>query len=208
MSEGNMFGGKNRNGLYVPLSEDEQEVLERLVQMNDVQLIIHGWGTIDRPVITVGDHRISVRIRLTFKAPAEPQPVYFFDMELRTHQTGITLFRKRMPCTYDNKPIYAQAGTFVDLVWDIALHSMNPKVVKLLKPGATGLTSRRQDADTGEITDIGNMRLDGVQKRTLQALEEGAARVRDTDTAHVVRATKQAGYEVKLVGGKIEAPDV
>ena len=208
-TESNPFGGKSTAGIYVPLSEDEQEVLERLVQMQDVKLVIHGWGIIDKPVLLVGEHRVTVKFRLTFKAPAEPMPVYFFDLELLTHQTGISLFRKRMPCTYDNKPIWAQAGTFVDMAWDIALHSMDPRIVKLLKPGATGFTSRRQDKDTGLITSEGNMKLDSAAKRKLAAIEKGAASVRLMDKGRAIKVTRQAGESVHVAAdGKVTAKDV
>ena len=86
----NVFGGKQKRGLYVPLSPDELESINRLIEMRDVRLIIHGWGTIDSPRMQVGEHIVTVPFRLIFKAPATPQPVYFFDLELKTMQTGIT----------------------------------------------------------------------------------------------------------------------
>lgn len=204
-----LFGGRTKQGLYVPLSEDEQEVLDRLVQLKDVQLLIHGWGIIDQPTMVVGEHRVTVKFRITFKAPATPTPVHFFDLELRTHQTGITLFRKRMPCTYDNKPIIVQAGMYLDLAWDIALHSMDPNLVKLLKPGALGLTTRRIDKDTKEVSLEGNMTLDGDQRKALVMMERGAAQVRAEDLAAAVKVTKDAGYDVAVKSdGTVVAPDV
>lgn len=204
-----LFGGGSRVGLYVPLSEDEQEVLERLVQLQDVQLIIHGWGTIDQPVIVVGEHRITVKFRLTFKAPATPVPVHFFDLELRTHQTGITLFRKRMPCAYNNQPLIVQAGLYLDLAWDIALHSMDPRLVKALKPGAFGLTTRRIDKDTKERTLEGNMALDGDQRKALVMLDQGERMIREQDKAEAIRVTQEAGYSVEEKSdGTVVAPEV
>ncbi|OHD25088.1 MAG: hypothetical protein A2Y38_02780 [Spirochaetes bacterium GWB1_59_5] len=204
-----LFGGHTKQGLYVPLSEDEQEVLDRLVQMKDVRLIIHGWGVIEQPVLVVGEHRVTVKFRITFKAPAEPTAVHFFDLELRTHQTGITLFRKRMPCTYNEQPLIVQAGLYLDLAWDIALHSMDPRIVRLLKPGALGLTSRRLDKDTRQPTLEGNMKLDGEQRRALATIEAGAAAVRAEDKAEIIQVMKEAGYEVTVrEDGTAEAPDV
>jgi hypothetical protein len=203
----NIFGGSNRRGLYVPMSEDEQEVIHRLVEAEDIQLIIHGWGTLDRPRFLVGDHRIGVRFRLTFNRPAAPMPVWFFDLELRT-RTGITLVKERLPSIYNGQPVQVAAGTFLDMQWDIALHSMDPRLVKLLKPGAIGLTSRRQDKDTGEMTAEGNMKLTPKQRATLHEMERAYAENRAADTAQVVKATKEAGYEIKKTKGGLEAPDL
>ena len=191
----NLFGGKNPRGLYVPMSEDEQEVVHRLVEAEDLVLIIHGWGHLDRPRFLVGDHRIGVQFRLTFNRPEAPMDVWFFDLELRT-RTGITLVKERLPTIYAGKPVQVCAGVYLDMQWDIALHSMDPRLVKLLKPGAMGLTSRRQDKDSGEMTAQGNMKLDANQRRALAALEAEQARGRAEQAKQVALATVKAGYKV------------
>jgi len=203
----NAFGGNNRRGLYVPMSDDEQEVIHRLVEAEDIVLIIHGWGTLDRPRFLIGDHRIGVQFKLTFNRPAVPMPVYFFDLELKT-RTGISLVKERLPAIYNGKPAQVCAGMFLDMQWDIAMHSMDPRLVKLLKPGHIGLTSRRQDKDTGEMTSQGNMKLTTKQKRTLHELEQAQAANRAEDVRQVVKATKKAGYEVKKTKGGFEAEDL
>lgn len=203
----NIFGGKNRRGLYVPMSEDEQEVIHRLVDAEDILLVIHGWGVLDRPRFLVGDHRIGVQFRITFNRPAAPTPVFFFDLELKT-RTGITLCKERLPTLYNGKPISVCVGMFLDMQWDIALHSLDPKLVKLLKPGAIGLTSRRQDKDTGQMTAEGNMKLSPKQRKALAELETAQSANRAEDLAQIVQATTAAGYKVKKVGEKFEAPDL
>jgi len=203
----NIFGGKNSRGLYVPMSEDEQEVIHRLVEAEDIQLIIHGWGTLDRPRFLIGDHRIGVQFRLTFNKPTAPMSVFFFDLELKT-RTGISLCKERLPSMYNGKPVEVMAGLFLDMQWDIALHSMDPRLVKLLKPGATGLTSRRQDKDTGMMTAQGNMKLNAKQKKVLHELEMAQAKGRAEDLAQVVNATEKAGYTVKRTKKGFEAEDV
>ena len=203
----NIFGGKNRRGLYVPMSEDEQEVIHRLVDSEDIRLIIHGWGTLEHPKFLVGDHRVGVQFRLTFHKPAAPTPVYFFDLELRT-RTGITLCKERLPTIYNGQPVSVCAGMFLDMQWDIAMHSIDPRLVKLLKPGAIGLTSRRQDKDTGEMTAKGNMQLDAKQRKALRELEEAQAATRAGDVQEIVKATVRAGYEVKRTDQGYEAPDL
>ena len=79
-------------------------------------------------------------------------------MELRT-RAGMTLFREMKAIT---PPILIDGSTFVEWQWDIAIKSMDPELVKAIKPGALGLTSRRQDRDTGLMTAEGNMKLDSV----------------------------------------------
>lgn len=203
----NIFGGKNRRGLYVPMSEDEQEVIHRLVEAEDIQLIIHGWGVLDKPRFLIGDHRIGVQFKMSFNRPSTPTPVWFFDLELKT-RAGISLCRERLPSIYNGKPVNVCAGMFLDMQWDIAIHSMDPRLVKLLKPGATGLTSRRQDKDTKEMTAEGNMQLTAKQKKVLHELEAAQAANRAEDVQQVVKATVKAGYEVKKTKGGYKAPDL
>jgi hypothetical protein len=97
---------------------------------------------------------------------------------------------------------------FLDMQWDIALHSMDPRLVKLLKPGAIGLTSRRQDRETGEITTQGNMKLNGAQKQALRVLEEAQAAARAETTRQVITATVKAGYKLKRTRKGMKASDV
>ena len=189
------------------MSEDEQEVVQRLVEAEDLILIIHGWGRLDRPRFLVGDYRIGVQFRLTFHKPAMPTPVWFFDLELQT-RTGISLVKERLPVIYGGKPVQVCAGMFLDMQWDIALHSMDPRLVKLLKPGAIGLTSRRQDPVTGEMTAQGNMKLDGNQKRALAELEAAQAAHKAAATRQVVKATQKAGYVVKKTKDGLKAEDI
>jgi len=207
LDEKNLFGGANPRGLYVPMSETEQEVLQRLVESEDIVLIIHGWGFLDRPSFLLGDHRVGVQFRLNFDRPAVPTPVWFFDLELKT-RTGISLYKERMPAVLNGKPVSVCAGMFLDLQWDIAIHSMDPHLVKLLMPGHLGLTSRRQDKDTGEMTAQGNMKLSSIQKAALQELERTRVSNKAKDADEIVDATIKAGYEVKTTSKGLEAPDL
>lgn len=207
MTKKNLFGGANPKGLYVPISEDEQEVIVRLVEAQDLVLYIHGWGHLDKPRFLVGDHRIGVQFRLTFNKPAVPMDVWFFDLELKT-RGGISLVKERLPVMYAGKPVQVCAGMYLDMQWDIALHSMDPRLVKMLKPGALGLTSRRQDKDTGEMTSQGNMVLDGAQKKALAELEAAQAAGRAENVKQAVKATTKAGYKVKKTRNGIEADDL
>lgn len=204
----NLFGGKNPNGLYVPMSEDEQEVLQRLVETQDLRVIVHGWGTLDNPPISFGDLRISIPLSITFNAPAVPQDVWFFDLELRSRTAGMTLVRQRQPTVVGGQPLQVVAGMTLEMIWDIALHHMSPEFVKAIKPGALGLTSRRIDRDTKSPTITGNMRLDQTQRETLHWMERGISMTQRGDVHRAVEVTKKAGYEVRNTTSGPVAPDL
>jgi hypothetical protein len=85
---------------------------------------------------------------------------------------------------------------------------MDPRLVKLLKPGTLGLTSRRQDPVTGEMTSQGNMRLDGEKKAALAILEAAQAATRAEAAKQTVEATVKAGYEVKQTKDGPKADDL
>ena len=204
----NIFGGKNPHGLYVPMSDDEQEVLQRLVDTQDLTVIIHGWGVLDNPRVSFGDFRVSIPMTINFDRPAVPVDVWFLDLELKSKSTGMSLVKQRQSTVYDGQPIQVVAGMELDMVWDIAIHHMDPAFVKAIKPGALGLTSRRLDRETGNATLMGNMKLDEAQRVALEQHERGAARMRAEDVKIAVRATKAAGYEVRQTEDGLIAPDL
>lgn len=188
----NAFGGKNPLGLYVPMSEDEQEVLVRLAESKDLELVVGGWGTIPNPVLTVGDHRVRIDFRVTFKGLLIAQPVYHLDLELRL-QNGMTVYKDRQTTMMGDKPLEVYEGMYIDMQWDIAIKHMDPEFVRMIKPGATGLTSRRQDKDTREMTEQGNMKLDPGRQKLLKKVEAGQRKVRKQDEQAAIRASVQSG---------------
>lgn len=189
----NLFGGKNPRGLYVPMSEDEQEVIHRLVASQDIQLIIHGWGFCDNPDFIVGDHRVGVKFKMNLHKPEKPQPLYYLDLELKT-RTGISLCRQKLPTLIGDQPIPAQAGLSYEFQWDISIHHLDPRLVKMIKPGAIGLTSRRQDVDTGEMTREGNMDLNPNQRAALHQLEDGYETIRKMDQDQMTEVVKRSTH--------------
>jgi hypothetical protein len=183
----NEFGGGNRNSLYVPMSELEQEALERLVSAGDLRVCILDWGVVENPKITYGDARIRFAFRVDFTRPEVPQDVHFFDLELRTG-AGLLLFGPdRLPTEYGGKPIAVAAGLFIDMEWHIQIKSMDPKLVKALT-GARGFTSRLQDKDTGEMTETGNMGLNSKQKTRIHMLREGETFARNDSKRRAAEA--------------------
>jgi hypothetical protein len=187
MGDKNTFGGGNARSLYVPMSEVEQEVISRLVESGDLHVIIVGWGVVHSPSVTFGDLRLAIPIQITFQRPEVPVLVSTFTLELRTG-SGILLFREEQSAEYGGKPLAIGRGTCLSMVWEIAIHSIDPKLVKLLKPGAIGLTSRRQDRDTGLITTVGNMKLSSKQRRELELLSQGEAKSRAHTRAKLAKA--------------------
>lgn len=177
MGKKNRFGGGNPNSLYTPMSEDEQEVLERLVVSRDLVVRIVDWGHIEGPRATFGDLRIAIPLSITFDRPAIPIPVSYFDLELRTG-SGILLFKERQPTIWGGAPLQIGTGTHIDMVWDIAIKRMDPALVKALKPGAMGLTSRWTDRDTGLPSLFGNVKMSERDRDLLILLRKGEARVR------------------------------
>lgn len=177
MTEKNAFGGGNNKSLYTPMSEDEQEVLSRLVQAKDLDVFIVGWGFIKGVSASFGDLRLDIPLSLNFSAPAVPMDVPYFDLELRTG-SGLLLFKERQSTLYNNQPLKVGAGTNLSMVWTIAIRSMDPKIVKMYKPGSSGLTSRWLDRDTGEFTFFGNAQLSETNKNLLRKLRGGEARVK------------------------------
>ena len=141
-NERNIFGGKNPKGLYVPLSEDEQEVLERLINSKDLILEILGWATLENPRLIVGDLRVGIPFTLTFSGGVST--VTFLDLVLKK-ANGMPVFKQRMPI---HPPLRVMPGTEVGFQWDIAIDHMDPDFVKTIKPGAFGITSRRLDKET------------------------------------------------------------
>lgn len=166
----NEFGGKNANSLYVPMTETEQEVIERLVTSEELEVRIPGWGVLKNPKVKFGDLRVAIYIRLNLDKLPTPREVSFLNLELWTH-SGLLLFSDRQPTLVEGRPILVTPGMEFSFVWDIAIAHMDPGLVKMLLPGATGLTSRRQDKDTGEMTTEGNMKLDVRKRKKLHAME-------------------------------------
>jgi len=206
--EKNIFGGKNPLGLYVPMTDDEMDALDRMIQSKDLELCIHGWGILENPKIQFGDLRVCIKFRLDFKAPEALTELHFLDLELRVRGSHITMFKKRMATQVGGKPVMIKAGMFLELAWDIAIDHISPEMVKMYLPGLHGLTSTRLDKDTGDRTLMGNMKLTEAQKNHIRFLEQQNAKIRHDDAVDAVKVTKRAGYDVKNTSKGPTAPDV
>lgn len=177
----NIFGGGNPNSLYTPMTPDEQEVLQRLIDADDLEVHIKQWGIVNKfQSIKFGDARLQMIFLVSFKSPAVHIPVYYFDMELRT-RSGRLLFRERS--SLGPEPILVGAGVKLPLVWDIMIQMMDPKLVKDIKPGAKGLTTRE-----------GNRKLNTEEQRILHQLRKSEKEVRDSSKRQADIAANKSLY--------------
>ena len=103
-------------------------------------------------------------------------PVHYFDLELKT-KTGVSLSRQKMNTEYGGKPLFVKEGLELDMVWDIAINHIDPKLIKAMMPSVTGFTSRLQDNATRDFTLFGNMKLDRSLKKKAHELHEAEKRV-------------------------------
>ena len=184
----NTFGGGNENSLYIPMSDIEQEFIARLVEQGEILVEFHGWGTV-QPLVTFGDKIIHAHIKILFdNAPPPPGlPVPFFDMDLRT-QSGISLYRQKMPTSYGNEPIKISNEVELEMVWDISLKYIDPKLIKLLMPSVKGFTTRLEDRDTHDITITGNMDLNKEQIMSAHSLYQSEQNSKAYDESKLVEA--------------------
>lgn len=186
----NLFGGANPHGLYVPMTETEQEVLDRLIQSQDLEIEIKGWGIVRNPWAKFGDHRLGLQWTLMFNKPAVP--VYYFDLELRVASSQLFLMRKRYPTTLNGQPELIGAGREIQFNWDIAIDHMSPELVKAIVPGAIGMTFRRLDRDTGLRTLHGNMDLPDNHAKVASMLDNSAKAIQKSDDQKAAQVTELA----------------
>jgi len=168
MTDTNPFGG-SPHGLYVPLSEDEREVLQRLVDAKDLRIVIVGWGIHHAPQVRFGDKRIQFQFTACFSEPFIPIAVTFLDFEIQTH-AGQPVHRVRQPTVYGGQPLLLGANLSYEFVVDISIDQMSAEFVKQIKPGAHGLTTRH-----------GNMHLTQHLQQLYAQIKEGEASVRKMD---------------------------
>ena len=197
----NPFGGKNPHGMYVPLTDDELEVIERLALSGAFKVVVKGegqhgesvdWGYVEnfqlgrydaatyqgQSIVSFGDKNIHFYFRMNYTAPVVPQPNWFFDMEVWA--LGHRLFSRRMRTEHGGKPWQIVAGVFHDLALDVSLDQIDPKIVKEIKPRAIGLTTRQ-----------GNMHLDLHHQRLLAHTRAGERSVREMLDRDAADATKK-----------------
>lgn len=163
----NPFGGGNPNGLYVPLTDDERDAIGRAAERG-VVVKVRGLGVFPSTSVVVGDARVSVGFTVKVDAPTT---LAEFSHSVETDD-GIVLATETIPCLQQGKPMILLPGEEVEMELHLSLTHLDPKLLRALRPKATGLTSRRLDRDTGDFSFAGNMLLTDEQRRLLALLPE------------------------------------
>lgn len=123
---------------YVPMLEEEQDVLHRMLEQSDLYVEVVGWGYHPNPAITVGDKRIQIRFPMEFVKPVGIEvPVTQFRLRLKMRD-GRTVAETVESTMYNSQPLYITAGMQVDLVWDIAVDKLSEEMKRLVLPGIRG----------------------------------------------------------------------
>ena len=172
MSDKNSFGGGNINSNYTPLTDIEQECILKLIESEKLVVEIVEWGYVRAPKAKFGDLRLALEWQMTFNKPETPMPVYYFDLILKT-VGGTVLAKQRQKTVYGGRPLMISTGYSLHLIWDIAITTIDPKIVKEIMPLARGLTSRWTDRDTKGVTLFGNTKMGSTLQNKLFQLRKG-----------------------------------
>lgn len=125
---------------YVPMLDDEQDVVQRLLEQDDLYVEVVDWGYHPKPLITAGDKRVQVRFPMEFVKPVGIEvPVTHFRLRLKM-RNGRILLETVESTVFNNQPLYITAGMQIDLVWDIAIDSLSEDIKRLILPGFRGRT--------------------------------------------------------------------
>ena len=126
------------NFVYTPLAPNEIDAIHRMVDGQELYVEVIGWGFHPNPDITAGDKRIQIRFPMEFSKPEIAQPVHYLDLALKLRD-GTLLIQDRMGVVGpDGGTLYVQAGMLMDLVWDVSVDRVDPKLVRHVRPGVRG----------------------------------------------------------------------
>ena len=150
--EKNILGGGNPHGLYQPISDLEQETLERLAAELAYSVRVvdppNFFARIER-ISPASDKRIQFDITLS-QNPSIPGITHIRQVTLQLWARNRLLFQRPMrlevttvkgpqPVMFGSDP---HAGVIEQTIrWDITIEKMNPDLVKEVCPGAVGLTA-------------------------------------------------------------------
>jgi len=187
----NPFGGGAPNALYFPMSEDEQEVLSRIMKSEElkVEVLTKGPYGVTKPDVKRldfkhGDSRVQIDLYLLWSSPIIWIPCHVADLKL--YYQNRLLFSEEQSLMYDGLAEQVGVGKTLVLRWDIQIKKINPELVKLVKPGATGLTSR-----------VGNTHYDDEKNKLLLDLRKSQEKVKEDSKKKLDAIKKQAITEYK-----------
>lgn len=128
----------SRYSQYVPLTETEQDVIQRMIEGQDIYVEVVDWGYHESPKIIAGDKRIQVAFPMEFVKPVGVTiPVYYFKLRLKD-RSGRILAETVESTVFNNQPLPITAGTVISLIWDLALDKVSPELQKMVLPGIRG----------------------------------------------------------------------
>lgn len=184
-SDKNKFGGV-AGSLYTPMSECEQEVLDRIIHSGEVRLLLafnckniqYKLDEIERPTIKHGDARVRVDIDAIMTGPMVAMSAY--SLELSLLYKDRTLFKETQSLVYEEGAFMIGKGVHLLMSWDIQIRKMSSELVKEVKTGAVGLTTRD-----------GNTNYDHDTNHELRKLRERESLVRADNQKKLVNAQKK-----------------
>jgi hypothetical protein len=118
---------------YIPLSDNEIDVVHKMVDGQELYVEVVGWGYHPSPKIIAGDKRIQVRFPLEFNRPDFSVPVHYFDIALKL-RNGREVYKDRLPVSdpYQGGPVMITAGVLLDMVWDISVGAISPDFLRYM----------------------------------------------------------------------------
>jgi hypothetical protein len=91
------------------------------------------------------------------------------------------MIQQRLPTEINGNPIQIVANQILALALDLAIDTINPEFIKMVKPKTIGLTTRH-----------GNMKLPLHLQRLLKQTQEGERKVREIIAQEASTATAKA----------------
>jgi hypothetical protein len=182
----NILGGKNESFAYAPLSEDEQDAINRLIDANDLQIEVVGFGMVNifdrKPVL--GDAVLSIDFTIPFTKPEFYLPVYYLDLSLQI-RTGEEIFRQKLSL---GDPIMVKSGEVFSMNWVIQFKKLDPFIVKRVKSGTVGLTNRYDGSwklteDQRELFRVIEAGKANIEKLNKQDLDKALSKEKESHTA-------------------------
>lgn len=158
-----------RNVNYTPLTNDEQDVLSRLIDEGrelyvevraldcsgeDKRIVSEGFHP--EPEITWGDKRIQVQFPLEFTRPSVLTPIHALHLQLKMRDESVLVDDIQPARGPNGNAIRIMEGTTLDLIWDVMIDRIPDRFQKRIRPGLTGKTIMRTSSDGVERLDEGD----------------------------------------------------
>lgn len=132
---------------YKPLSEREEDAINRMTEREDLMVEIEGWGYHVNPDISVGDKRIQIKLNMEFTRPKGIEAnVKQFHLKLKMRD-GRVLAESIESTIQNYQPLKVTAGRQVGMVWDLAIDEVPDDVIGTVIPETRGEKQASIDGD-------------------------------------------------------------